>query len=43
MVKMPDERSGLMMIFRTFDKVSYGLVMESTNVIHRLDLVATPK
>jgi len=43
MVKMPDERSGLMMIFRTFDKVSYGLVMESTNVIHKYDLVATPK
>jgi hypothetical protein len=43
MVKMPNERSGLMMIFRAFDKVSYGLVMESTNVIHKGDLVATPK
>jgi LysM repeat protein len=43
MVKMPDERSGLMMIFRAFDRVSYGLVMESTNVIHKYDLVATPQ
>ncbi len=42
-VKLPDERSGLMMIFRTFDKVSYGLMMESTNVIHVRDVVATPQ
>lgn len=42
-IKLPDERSGLMMIFRTFDKVSYGLMMESTNVVHELDIVATPR
>lgn len=28
-VQLPDEYSGHVMIFRTFDKVSYGLVMES--------------
>ncbi len=42
-VKMPDERSGLLMVFSVFDKVSYGLVMESTNVIHRLDVVTNPR
>jgi LysM repeat protein len=42
-VKLPDERSGLMMIFRTFDQVSYGLMMESTNVIHKYDVVVTPR
>ncbi len=42
-VKLPDERSGLLMIFRAFDNVSYGLVMESTNVIHKYDVVATPR
>jgi len=42
-VKLPDERSGLLMIFRAFDNVSYGLVMESTNVIHKLDVVSTPR
>ena len=42
-VKLPDERSGLLMIFRAFDNVSYGLVMESTNVIHKHDVVATPR
>ena len=40
---LPDTRSGLMMIFRTFDHVSYGLVLESTRVIHENDIVRTPK
>ncbi len=42
-VNLPDERSGLMMIFRTFDKVSYGLMLESTGVIHNLDVVTNPR
>ncbi len=40
---LPDVRSGVMMIFRTFDNVSYGLVLESTRVIHENDMVRTPK
>jgi len=40
---LPDLRSGLMMIFRTFVHVSYGLVLESTRVIHENDVVRTPK
>jgi hypothetical protein len=28
-VRLPDEFAGHVMVFRTFDKVSYGLVMES--------------
>lgn len=39
---LPDERSGLLMIFRTFDQVSYALIMESTNVIRSGDTVRTP-
>jgi hypothetical protein len=27
-VQLPDEYAGHVMIFRTFDKVSYGLVMQ---------------
>lgn len=34
-VTLPDERVGLMMVFRTFEKVSYALVMESTHPIER--------
>lgn len=42
-VKLPNERSGLIMIFKTFDRVSYALVMQSHRVIHRNDVVRTPK
>jgi LysM repeat protein len=40
-VKLPDRRSGLMMVFQVFDKVSYGLILESTLVINNNDAVAT--
>jgi hypothetical protein len=40
---LPDTRSGVMMIFRTFDHVSYGLVLESTRVIHENDIVRPPR
>jgi hypothetical protein len=40
---LPDVRSGVMMLFRTFDHVSYGLILESTRVIHENDIVRTPK
>lgn len=42
-VDLPDERSGLMMIFNTFEHVSYGLILESTRVIHKHDVVVTPR
>jgi hypothetical protein len=41
-VKLPTERSGTLMVFRTFDKVSYALVMQATHEIHLDDLVANP-
>lgn len=41
-IKLPDQRVGLIMIFRTFDKVSYGLVMQASQPIHEKDLVKTP-
>lgn len=40
--KLPDEASGLMMIFRPYDKLSYGLIMNATQPIHILDAVETP-
>ena len=41
-VKLPDERAGLAMVFRTFDRVSVALVMESTAPIHVGDRVRNP-
>jgi hypothetical protein len=31
------------MVFRTFDRISYALVMEATNDIHVLDTVRNPE
>jgi hypothetical protein len=33
-VKLPDEYVGHVMVFRTFDRVSYGLVMDSLRPVH---------
>lgn len=41
-LKLPDERVGLLMIFRTFDRVSYGLIMNASDPIYTLDAVQTP-
>lgn len=39
---LPDEDSGLAMVFRTFEKVSYALVMKATRSVHIMDTVETP-
>lgn len=41
-VKVPDARSGLLMIFRTFEKVSYGLVLKASRVLQVMDRVENP-
>lgn len=41
-VKLPDERYGLIFIFRTFEKISYGLVMQSNRPVQLNDTVLTP-
>ena len=41
-VKLPDTRVGVTMIFRVFDRVSYGLIMESTRVVQKGDIVTNP-
>ena len=42
LIKLPNERIGLVMIFRVFDKVAYGLVMQASEPINMLDAVQTP-
>jgi len=41
-VTLPDEFAGTMMIFKTYNRISYGLVMEATLAIHVLDAVRNP-
>ncbi len=41
-VKLPDERAGLMMIFRTFEKLSLGLVLEADRPLSTKDKVKNP-
>jgi len=40
--KLPDERYGLLFIFRVFDRVSYAIVMESSRSVVPGDVVQTP-
>lgn len=42
MIKLPDERIGLLMIFRVFERVSYALIMQATLPINKLDAVQKP-
>jgi hypothetical protein len=41
-VKLPDEPAGTVMVFKTFDTISYGLVMEATTAIHKYDHIRNP-
>ena len=37
-MQLPDERIGLVMVFKAFDHMSYALVMETTHEIRQGDL-----
>jgi LysM repeat protein len=41
-VRLPDEEAGTIMVFKVYDRISYGLVMEATTAIHTLDFVRNP-
>ena len=41
-VKLPDEEAGTLMVFKVYNDIGYGLVMEATNAIHILDYVRNP-
>ena len=42
LVTLPNERAGIVVIFRTFERVSYALVMKATRAMHVLDTVTNP-
>jgi hypothetical protein len=41
-VRLPDEEAGTVMVFKTYDRISYGLVMEATQAIHTEDFIRNP-
>ncbi|HEX8588670.1 LysM domain-containing protein [Pseudomonas sp.] len=41
-VKIPDERSGLLMVFRTYERLSYGMVLHATRSLAVQDKVRNP-
>lgn len=42
LLKLPDHRRGMMMVFRTFEKTSYGLILKSSAPLSVLDRVKNP-
>ena len=41
-VLLPDEEAGTVMVFKVYDRIGYGLVMEATQALHTLDFVRNP-
>ena len=41
-VKIPDERSGLLMVFRTYNRLSYAMVLHATRSLAVNDKVRNP-
>jgi hypothetical protein len=41
-VRLPNERAGTLMVFKTYDRISYALIMQATSEIHILDKVQNP-
>jgi len=41
-VRIPDEVAGTVMVFKVYDRIGYGLVMQATQALHTLDYVRNP-
>jgi hypothetical protein len=42
-IQLPDERIGVLMVFRVFERVSYALIMQASEPVNKLDSVLSPK
>jgi hypothetical protein len=42
LLNVPDERSGLLFVFRVFDRVAYAIVLNTTDPVHVGDYVRNP-
>jgi hypothetical protein len=41
-VRLPDEEAGTLMVFKVYDRIGYGLIVEATQAIHIHDTVRNP-
>jgi len=43
LIKLPNERNGLLMVFRTYEKLSYGLILDANDTVRVGDRLASPQ
>ena len=43
LMKLPDERNGLLMVFKTFERLSYALVLDITDGVKVGDRLISPR
>ena len=43
LIKLPNERNGLLMVFKTFEKLSYALILDITEGVQIGDRLAAPQ
>jgi hypothetical protein len=43
MIRLPDEQSGSLLIFRVFKTISYGLIMQVTEPVEVGDVARSPE
>jgi hypothetical protein len=41
-VQLPDERTGTLLVFKVYDRVSFGLIVGASDTIHIHDVVRNP-
>jgi hypothetical protein len=41
-VRLPNERAGTFMVFKTYDRISFGLIMTATHPLHIGDVIGNP-
>lgn len=43
MIKLPSESNGMAMVFRTFDRISYALILDVRTTVRVGDRLITPR